>query len=119
MLPCIAAVAIATFVGKQAYESSALESNSLLAQNVEALSSGEDAPWFRVQYRNTEDCEYALYVGAKGSVKLHLGGLNVVEVNVGTDGFARYQLPKGEVICEGSGTIYCQPRNCPTVFWER
>ena len=37
-LPCIAAVAFATFVGKKALEASAYEGNSLLMQNVEALS---------------------------------------------------------------------------------
>jgi len=42
MLPCIAAVAIATFVGKQAYESNAYESNELLMANVEALADNEE-----------------------------------------------------------------------------
>ena len=42
MLPCIAAVAIATFVGKQAYESSAHKSNELLMANVEALADNEE-----------------------------------------------------------------------------
>ena len=38
MLPCIAAVAIATFVGKKTFESHAYETSSLLMQNVEALA---------------------------------------------------------------------------------
>ena len=38
MLPCIAAVAIATFVGKKTFASNAYETNSLLMQNVEALA---------------------------------------------------------------------------------
>ncbi len=42
MLPCIAAVAIATFVGKKTFESNAYDTNSLLIQNVEALASGGD-----------------------------------------------------------------------------
>ena len=41
MLSCIAAVAIATFVGKKTFEKNAFESNALLAQNVEALSQGD------------------------------------------------------------------------------
>ena len=41
-LPCIAAVAFATFVGKKALEASAYESNSLLMQNVEALTQNEE-----------------------------------------------------------------------------
>jgi len=38
MLPCIAAVAIATFVGKKTLDSHAFESDGLLVQNVEALA---------------------------------------------------------------------------------
>lgn len=41
MLPCIAAVAIATFVGKKTMESNAYEKNSILMENVEALSAEE------------------------------------------------------------------------------
>ncbi|WP_091902364.1 NVEALA domain-containing protein [Prevotella sp. lc2012] len=40
MLSCIAAVAIATFVGTKTLQSNAYESG-LLAQNVEALSQGD------------------------------------------------------------------------------
>ena len=40
-LPCIAAVAIATFVGKKTFESHAYETSSLLMQNVEALTANE------------------------------------------------------------------------------
>ena len=42
MLPCIAAVAIATFVGKKTFESHAYEANSLLMQNVEALAKDKE-----------------------------------------------------------------------------
>ena len=38
LLPCIAAVAIATFVGAKSFQTNAYESNDLLMQNVEALS---------------------------------------------------------------------------------
>ena len=41
MLSCIAVVAIATFVGTKTLKSNAHEENSLLAQNVEALSDVE------------------------------------------------------------------------------
>ena len=43
LLPCIAAVAIATFVGAKSFQTNAYESNDLLLQNVEALSAGSDA----------------------------------------------------------------------------
>lgn len=42
MLPCIAAIAIATFIGKKTFESHAYETNNLLIQNVEALSQSSD-----------------------------------------------------------------------------
>lgn len=42
MLSGIAAVAFATFIGKKTLESEALASSSLLFQNVEALSQGDD-----------------------------------------------------------------------------
>ena len=42
MLSCIAAVAIASFVGKKTFESNAYE-NGLMTQNVEALSQGDYA----------------------------------------------------------------------------
>ena len=41
LLPCIAAVAIATFVGAKSFQTNAYESSSLLMQNVEALSKNE------------------------------------------------------------------------------
>lgn len=41
MLPCVAAVAIATFVGKKTFESNTNGTNSLLMQNVEALTQNE------------------------------------------------------------------------------
>lgn len=41
MLSCIAAVAIATVVGKKTYESHAYETSSLLMQNVEALAEDD------------------------------------------------------------------------------
>ena len=42
MLPCIAAVAIAAFVGKKTSGLNAYGSSSLLMQNVEALASDDD-----------------------------------------------------------------------------
>lgn len=40
-LPCIAAVAIATFVGAKSFKTNASESNELLLANVEALSQND------------------------------------------------------------------------------
>lgn len=43
MLPCIAAIAIAIVVGKKTYGLHAYETNSLLLENVEALSQNDDS----------------------------------------------------------------------------
>ena len=45
-LSCIAAVAIATFIGTKTLQSNAQE-NGLLAQNVEALSRPEGGKWVK------------------------------------------------------------------------
>jgi len=42
MLPCIAAVAIATFVGAKTLDSNAYSAKNLLVQNIEALSEDEE-----------------------------------------------------------------------------
>lgn len=45
LLPCIAAVAIATFVGAKSFKTNASESNELLLANVEALSEPPEEPY--------------------------------------------------------------------------
>lgn len=50
MLSCIAAVAIASFVGKKAFEPHAYETNDLLLQNVEALGFDLGEYWYRKDY---------------------------------------------------------------------
>lgn len=54
MLPCIAAVATATFVGTKALKSNACETNALLMANVEALSNNE-GPDQLPKHLNDED----------------------------------------------------------------
>lgn len=51
MLPCIAAVAIATFVGTKTLRSNASENNALLMENVEALSSGSDSGGIPIKHK--------------------------------------------------------------------
>ena len=43
MLPCIAAVATATFIGTKTLKSNASENNALLIANMEALSQSSDS----------------------------------------------------------------------------
>ncbi len=61
MLSCIAAVAIAAFVGKMSLGQHAYESDDLLRLNVEALSTGTETE---------DDCDYkngyAAFTGKKG-----------------------------------------------------
>lgn len=58
MLPCIASIAIATFIGKKTFESHAYETNNLLIQNIEALSqsSGYVDNSVRVRYARAGYC---------------------------------------------------------------
>ena len=66
MLLCIAAVAIAKFVGKKTFEAHAYETSSLLRQNVEALTKPEQwgykattGPCPRpVEYKRWQVCEW-------------------------------------------------------------
>lgn len=82
MLPCIAAVAIATFVGTKAFKSNASGSNALLMANVEALSLRESATY---SCEAEADC---IICGKKeGSVKC--------------TGTANCTSGSGYVICDG------------------
>lgn len=65
MLSCIAAVAIASFVGKKAFEPHAYEAKDLLLQNVEALTSENSVIISRCK-GNTDVC-------AKGGVDEETG----------------------------------------------
>lgn len=72
MLPCIAAVAIASFVGKQTLESSAYESNELLMANVEALSSSEYVDNFvRVRQAYADICWKPNYSESQCNIPSH------------------------------------------------
>lgn len=118
MLSFITTVIIAVVAGKKVYESRVSEKDILLMQNVEALTNGENDSWFKVKYRNTADCDYVLFTGVNGKAKLSIVGIGTMELKAGTDGYVRYTISKGEVLCEGTGEVLCQPRNCPIAFWE-
>ena len=66
MLSCIAAVAIATFVGTKAFQSNAYE-NGLLNQNVEALSQGDVRPTVYLPCAIASSTCYANFVSGSGS----------------------------------------------------
>lgn len=64
MLPCIAAVAIVTVIGKKTFESYAYKTNSLLMQNIEALTDNESEGkstcegWLGTCSFKCKDCGY-------------------------------------------------------------
>ena len=87
LMPCIVAVAFATFVGKNTFESHANETVDLLMQNLEALSNDED-DW--------SDCPRDKYIrNAKESWCEH-----TVQYDAG---FGFYIKVKGEKIKLGAG----------------
>ena len=71
-LSCIAAVAIATFVGTKAFQSNAYE-NGLLNQNVEALSQG-DVPTVWIPCAIDNNTCYLNFVSGSGSGTMPVSG---------------------------------------------
>ena len=73
MLSCIAAVAIATFVGTKAFQSNAYE-NGLLNQNVEALSQGDVRPTVYLPCAIASSTCYVNFQSGSGSGTMTVGG---------------------------------------------
>lgn len=86
MLSCIAAVAIATVVGKKTFESHAYETSNLLMQNVEALSEGAGEYEYPDGYPYSSTCKVAI---------------------------SKWRRCRNEVIiCQGGGAG-CNSKKCP------
>lgn len=64
MLPCIAAVAIATYIGTKTLKANASESNALLMTNVEALSD--------VEWDDLDDCYFDVFSGGSPEMPKNL-----------------------------------------------
>ena len=105
LLSCVVAAAIVTFVGKNNFESNAHESNDLIMANIEALTQSET--YFQVRERQTSTC--TIHVGAGGQIKL-LGGTILKADASGNITF------DGQVVCVGSGEIYCRPVECVDLY---
>lgn len=58
MLPCVVSVAFAALVSMKTFESNALGTDTLLAQDVEALSQGDSGSFFVPCYRSSVQCSY-------------------------------------------------------------
>ncbi|MCF2709812.1 NVEALA domain-containing protein [Bacteroides pyogenes] len=105
MLPCIVVVAIATFVAAKSFQTNASESDNLLLANVEALS--QDETYFKVKERNSNSC--IIHGGAKGKIKLLGGSILTADAN----GDITFD---GEIICSGTGDVYCKPVECVDLY---
>ena len=120
MLPCIAAIAIATVVGKKTFESHANETSSLLMQNVEALSQGGDNPpdgYVWVDSKQTYDCTYKLTLNGEGKIKISIGNHgSLVTLSGDANATITYTIPSARVDCYGSEkkNVLCMPKECPT-----
>lgn len=119
-LPCIAAVAIATFVGAKSFKANASESNDLLLANVEALAEddgGETPPsgYVWVEKRTPNDCTYTVTADADGNAKLNIVGIGLITLKGGAYAELTYTIPNGEIVCEGRNgdNVLCKPRECP------
>ena len=82
LLPCIAAVAIATIVGAKTFKSNAVESDDLLMANVEAMANGESREVIEVEcyaklstswiaYGNVLKCPEGTFYGESGHLTGH------------------------------------------------
>ncbi|MDY3063754.1 MAG: hypothetical protein SOW56_06980 [Bacteroidaceae bacterium] len=116
MLSCIAVVAIATFVGTKTLKSNAHEENSLLAQNVEALSEEEEGE--TLWLRQDENCSYSFEGKAGAEVTLNIAGLEAVKLKCDANGKVTYTAKDAQTRCFAGGNEQCQARYCPVVFWE-
>ena len=117
MLSCIAAVAIATVVGKKTFESHAYETNSLLLQNVEALSNPSDGDGNTYRYPNKQGkakfCK--LYVYMKAGAVVSTGTTE----NPTYEGKAEYEKKTIEGLkdkCPDNGSG-CNPYSCQEVAY--
>lgn len=111
-LSCIAAMTIATLIGKKHIWTETNEANDLLMQNVEALSDGDDR---ETKYIRTDGlCEYKITGEAKGEVKIYVAGIPVAKIKLGADGTATYSF-EGKTDCAADGKQMCTPRYCPQI----
>ena len=115
LLPCIAAVAIATFVGAKTFKSNAIESDDLLMANVEALASGDAGGSFRYPDKSGSAQFCKLYVYMKAGVVVSKG----TEENPQYEGRAEYEKRTTEGLkdrCPNRGGG-CNPFSCQEVAY--
>jgi len=117
MLPCIAAVAIATFVGAKSFKTSAYESNDLLMQNVEALAKNDGGGSYRYPKKEGNAKFCTLYVYFKGSVEVAKG----TSENPKYEGKAEYTKETKDGLkdrCPDRGEG-CDPYSCQEVSYKQ
>lgn len=103
------AVFVLSFVGIIPFFHSEDE-NSLLLQNVEALTQNEV---FLGMTRIAEDCEY-VYTGQSNSTITVVIGGQKVGVTLDKSGNGSYVIKDGQIRCigNGNGNEACIPQNC-------
>lgn len=74
--------------------------------NIEALTQSE-GQYFKVEKREDKRC--SINVGAKGQIRL-LGG---TILTAGAEGVVSFD---GQVVCIGSGDVYCKPVECVDLY---
>lgn len=84
ILPCIAAIAIVTFLGKKTFEFNMRETNSLLLLNVEALSDGDDA-WDSGSNCSFGDPIYGIVYSISGTEHIVMHYMDGIDGKPGTD----------------------------------
>lgn len=101
MLSCIAAVAIATVVGKKTFESHAYETNNLLMQNVEALSTPSDDGGI-----NKKGCKTNSTIIQRTDICIHghLYGFSGIYYTCteGNDSTCTYGYDGTDILCQGA-----------------
>ena len=119
LLPCIAAVAIATFVGAKSFQTNAYESNELLLANVEALSNPPDESGsITLWVRKDGDCVYEAKGKANSETTLQIGAIGSIKLKFNAQGVASYTAQNAKTNCEADGKEQCEAHYCPVAFWN-
>lgn len=101
------------------YEAYGSVDNSMLMENIEALSDenpeGEGQGYVWVEERIPSNCPYQFKVDANGKVKVEFLGYNTIELKGKAGTIIEYTIPNGEIVCRGKEkeNVFCLPRECP------
>ena len=115
----VVAVVASCFGAWKAYDTYGSVDNSLMMENIEALSdenpNGEGQGYVWVEERIPSNCTYQFKVDANGKVKVEFLGYNTIEIKGEAGTIIEYTIPNGEIVCRGKEkeNVFCLPRECP------